>query len=235
MYRTDEADAAGRGISRRDLEQAGEGGALELSRYSAAAKRTLDVFLAGGLLLVFLPLLAAVAFGVWRSSPGPIFYSQPRVGRRGKSFRFYKFRSMVTNSDEFLTSFLESNPAAQSRWNEFQKLDDDPRITSFGRFIRRSSLDELPQLWNVLKGDMSLVGPRPCMLDQRILYGRHWGAYCAVRPGLTGLWQVSGRNRLTYQQRVALDADYVKRWSVWLDIKILLRTVRVVLTGDGSQ
>ena len=235
MYRTDEADAARGGLPRLDVEHASESAPFELPRYAAAAKRIFDLLLAGALLLIFLPLLGAIAFGVWRSSPGPIFYSQARVGSHGKSFRFYKFRSMVTNSDGFLTRFLESNPAAQLRWTEFQKLDDDPRITPFGRFIRRSSLDELPQLWNVLKGDMSLVGPRPCMVDQRVLYGRHWGAYCAVRPGLTGLWQVSGRNRLSYQQRVALDAEYVDRWSLWLDIKILVRTVSVVLTGDGSQ
>ncbi|WP_420849321.1 sugar transferase [Ramlibacter henchirensis] len=207
----------------------------ELQRLAAVSKRAFDLVFAGGLLLVLLPLFAFVAFGVWRSSRGPILYNQQRVGMRGKMFRFYKFRSMVTNSDEFLTSFLESNPGAKSRWEEFQKLDDDPRITPFGRFIRRSSLDELPQLWNVLKGDMSLVGPRPCMADQRALYGRHWVSYCAVRPGMTGLWQVSGRNRLTYQQRVALDTDYVERWSPFLDVKILLRTFIVVLTGDGSQ
>ena len=235
MYRTDEADAARGGVSGRGSDCAREIAALKLSPHAALAKRALDVILAGGLLLIFLPVLGVIAFGVWRSSPGPIIYSQPRVGQGGKPFRFFKFRSMVTNSDEFLTSFLESNPAAMTRWNEFQKLDDDPRITSFGRFIRRSSLDELPQLWNVVKGDMSLVGPRPCMVDQRVLYGGHWPAYCAVRPGLTGLWQVSGRNRLTYQQRVALDADYVRKWSVWVDAKILLRTIRVVVTGDGSQ
>jgi Undecaprenyl-phosphate galactose phosphotransferase WbaP len=235
MYRTDEAGAASSGVVKRSGFENADVVAYELPGHAAFAKRSMDVVLAGGLLLILLPMIAAIAIGVWRSSPGPIFYSQPRAGRRGKSFRFYKFRSMVTNSDEFLTSILESDPVAKSKWNEFQKLDDDPRITRFGRFIRRSSLDELPQLWNVLKGDMSLVGPRPCMVDQRVLYGPHWAAYCAVRPGLTGLWQVSGRNRLTYQQRVALDVDYVRCWSPWLDAKILLRTIKVVLTGDGSQ
>jgi Undecaprenyl-phosphate galactose phosphotransferase WbaP len=235
MYRTEGAGEARTGALRREAEFHGEVAALELRPLPATLKRALDIVLGGGLLLVLLPLLVLIAVGVWRSSSGPIIYSQPRAGRRGKPFRFYKFRSMVTNSEEFLTSFLESNPGAKSQWEEFQKLEDDPRITPFGRFIRRSSLDELPQLWNVLKGDMSLVGPRPCMVDQRVLYGRHWVAYCAVRPGLTGLWQVSGRNKLTYQQRVALDVDYIRRWSPWLDIKILLRTVRVVLTGDGSQ
>jgi len=235
MYRTEGAGEARTGALRREAEFQSEVASLQLAPLSAFAKRALDILLAGGLLLMFLPLVVFIVVGVWRSSPGPILYNQPRAGRHGKPFRFYKFRSMMIDSDEFLTSFLESNPSAKSRWDEFQKLEDDPRITPFGRFIRRSSLDELPQLWNVLKGDMSLVGPRPCMVDQRALYGAHWAAYCAVRPGLTGLWQVSGRNRLTYQQRVALDADYVTRWSAWLDIKILLRTVKVVLTGYGSQ
>lgn len=234
MYRTDRAgEGAFGGANEDDLK--GQASVLALPPKHAFFKRAFDLVFGSALLVLFLPVLALIAFGVWRSSPGPVIYSQPRVGIRGKAFRFYKFRSMVVNSDEYLTSFLESNPQAKSQWEEFQKLDDDPRITRFGQFIRRTSLDELPQLWNVVKGDMSLVGPRPCMVQQREFYGRHWAAYCAVRPGLTGLWQVSGRNRLTYQQRVALDADYVRRWSPWLDLKILLRTVGVVLTGDGSQ
>lgn len=233
MYRTDEVSATVTTGVNGDLPR--EVVPLEMPVYASLAKRAFDIVLAFGLLILFLPVLAFIAFGVWRSSPGPIIYSQPRAGRRGKPFRFYKFRSMVTNSDEFLSSFLETNPAAKAQWGEFQKLEDDPRITRFGRFIRRSSLDELPQLWNVLKGDMSLVGPRPCMIDQKLLYGPSWGAYCAVRPGLSGLWQVSGRNKLTYRDRVALDVQYVKNWSLWLDLRILLRTFRVVLTGDGSQ
>lgn len=235
MYRTEGSGELRGGLQPKEAEFDGEVVSPQLHWISEAIKRTFDVVAASVLLVIFLPLLVLISLSVWRSSPGPVFYSQPRVGRHGRPFRFYKFRSMVTNSDEFLISFLESNPVAKSRWDEFQKLEDDPRITPFGRFIRRSSLDELPQLWNVLKGDMSLVGPRPCMVDQRMLYGRRWAAYCAVRPGMTGLWQVSGRNRLTYEQRVALDVDYVQKWSPWLDFKILFRTFRVVLTGDGSQ
>jgi len=200
-----------------------------------AVKRGVDI--AGALVFftVFLPLYVAVAIGVRRSSHGPALYSQRRIGREGRLFRFYKFRSMVVDSDEVLSSFLDSDADARNEWETYQKLADDPRITRFGRFIRRTSLDELPQFWNVLRGEMSLVGPRPCMPGQERLYGPYWATYCAMKPGLTGLWQVSGRNRLSYRQRVRLDARYANEWSLWLDAKILLKTVKVVLTGDGSQ
>ncbi len=200
-----------------------------------AIKRGIDI--AGALVFftLFLPLFLAVAIGVRWSSHGPALYSQRRIGREGRTFRFYKFRSMVVDSDEVLSSFLDSDPDAKNEWDTFQKLSDDPRITRFGRFIRKTSLDELPQFWNVLKGEMSLVGPRPCMPAQEGFYGAYWPIYCAMKPGLTGLWQVSGRNRLSYRQRVRLDARYANEWSLWLDAKILLKTVKVVLTGDGSQ
>ena len=165
----------------------------------------------------------------------PVHYWQMRLGRGGKAFRFYKFRSMCLNADGMLERHLATHPDARVQWRRYQKLDDDPRITPLGRFLRRTSLDELPQLFNVLKGDMSLVGPRPCMERQRTLYGPHWSRYCDMRPGITGLWQVSGRNRLTYAQRVELDMTYASEWSLWLDVKIMVRTVRVVLTHDGSS
>ncbi|RYF44532.1 MAG: sugar transferase, partial [Comamonadaceae bacterium] len=142
---------------------------------------------------------------------------------------------MVVNGDEILARHLASDPQARAQWNTFQKLDDDPRITPLGRLIRKFSLDELPQFFNVLKGDMSLVGPRPCMTRQRSLYGPHWKHYCQMRPGITGLWQVSGRNRLSYADRVALDVAYARDWSLWLDVKILARTVWVVIKSDGSS
>lgn len=207
----------------------------QMRRPYRAIKRAIDVTIALICVVLFFPLSVIVAIGVRHSSPGPIIYSQPRAGRGGRVFRFYKFRSMVEDSEEVLSSYLDSDPSAREEWAAYQKLDRDPRITPFGRFIRRSSLDELPQFWNVLKGDMSLVGPRPCMPQQLTLYGRHWASYCAVKPGLTGLWQVSGRNRLTYEQRVALDARYVRNWSIWLDLQILMKTVKVVLTGEGSR
>jgi len=205
------------------------------SKLGLAVKRGADIAAALMFFTVFLPLYVAVAIGVRWSSHGPALYSQNRVGRHGRIFRFYKFRSMVVDSDEVLSTFLDSDSGAKSEWEQYQKLRDDPRITRFGRFIRKTSLDELPQFWNVLKGEMSLVGPRPCMPNQERLYGRHWATYCALKPGLTGLWQVSGRNKLTYAQRVRLDARYANEWSLWLDAKILLKTVKVVLTSHGSQ
>jgi lipopolysaccharide/colanic/teichoic acid biosynthesis glycosyltransferase len=198
-------------------------------------KRVIDIIGASLFLIVCMPLFVVIAVGVCLSSPGPVFYVQSRAGKGGRRFNFYKFRSMRVDSDEVLTSFLEEDPEAKLKWEQFQKIDDDPRVTRFGRFIRRTSLDEIPQFWNVLIGDMSLVGPRPCMLDQQRLYGQHWAAYCAVRPGITGLWQVSGRNKLTYQQRVLLDARYVQGWSLVADLKILAKTAAVVLRAHGAH
>lgn len=231
MFRSnnDFFDATGAAVPRADAVRPA------LPAFDLRVKRAFDI--AGALIFftVFLPLYLAIAVGVRLTSRGPIFYSQERIGLNGRSFRFYKFRSMVENSEEVFNSFLDSDHEAREQWERYQKLDRDPRITWFGHFIRRTSLDELPQFWNVLMGDMSIVGPRPCMPKQKNLYGAQWGAYCAVRPGLTGLWQVSGRNRLTFEQRVHLDAQYVRKWSIWLDLRILVRTVGVVLTGHGSR
>ena len=165
----------------------------------------------------------------------PVHFWQKRCGKDGCGFNFYKFRSMIKNSEDVLEEHLSKNDFARTEWDLFQKLAEDPRITPVGRFIRRFSIDELPQILNVLKGDMSLVGPRPCMESQRHLYGKHWGSYCAMRPGITGLWQVSGRNRLPYSKRVELDAFYVANWSLWLDAKIIFRTFSAVITGEGCR
>ncbi|RYF35126.1 MAG: sugar transferase [Comamonadaceae bacterium] len=200
-----------------------------------AAKRAMDIVGALVFFTVLGPLYLVVALAVLISMGAPIHYWQPRLGRGGRRFRFHKFRSMVHDSDEALRSYLGSNDMAKTEWDTFQKLKSDPRITPLGRIIRKASLDELPQFWNVLKGDMSLVGPRPCMERQRSLYGSGWECYCSMKPGITGLWQVSGRNKLSYARRVELDVEYVTRWSLWLDVKILLKTVRIVVTGDGSQ
>jgi lipopolysaccharide/colanic/teichoic acid biosynthesis glycosyltransferase len=199
------------------------------------AKRTLDIVGALTFFALFGPLYLMVALFVGISMGRPVHFWQHRLGEGGHRFRFYKFRSMVRNSDVVLDEFLSRNDMARTEWDTFQKLEKDPRITPFGQFIRKLSLDELPQFWNVLKGDMSLVGPRPCMERQRTLYGKGWEHYCAMRPGITGLWQVSGRNRLSYARRVELDVEYVSNWSLWLDIKILLKTVRAVVTGEGSR
>lgn len=200
-----------------------------------SAKRTIDVVGASLFFLLCGPLYLLVALGVRLSMGSPVHFWQNRLGTSGRRFRFYKFRSMVHNSDDVLDDFLSRNDMARTEWDTFQKLEKDPRITPIGQLIRKMSLDELPQFWNVLKGDMSLVGPRPCMERQKSLYGSNWEHYCAMRPGITGLWQVSGRNRLPYAKRVELDAYYVNNWSLWLDIKILLKTVLTVLTGDGSR
>jgi lipopolysaccharide/colanic/teichoic acid biosynthesis glycosyltransferase len=207
------------------------------ARFSAGnlAKRTFDIVAAAALILIFMPLFALISCGVIISSPGPVFYSQLRIGRAGKPFKFFKFRSMVINADAVLKQFLEGDATARDQWAKYQKLVRDPRVTNFGRFLRVSSLDELPQLWNVLLGDMSLVGPRPCMASQHSLYGPHWAAYCSVRPGITGLWQVSGRSKLTFSERVELDARYVESRSFGFDLKIMMRTIAVVLRAEGSH
>ena len=199
------------------------------------AKRIVDVLFALLFFVCFGWLYLIVALGVLLTSGHPILYSQPRFGRNGKEFRFYKFRSMVPDAKAVLEDYLKKNPDAEQQWKAYQKLENDPRVTKFGALIRRTSIDELPQFWNVLIGDMSIVGPRPCMLQQKELYGTHWEQYCAVRPGITGLWQVSGRNQLSFEARVQLDAEYVKSLSVSGDIRIFVKTIFVVLTGQGSH
>lgn len=206
-----------------------------LSTSQRVAKRALDIAGALFFLSIFGLFYVAIALAVRLCMGGPVHYWQHRIGQGGRSFRFYKFRSMVVNADEILERHLAENPKAREEWNAFQKLADDPRITPLGKVMRKFSIDELPQFFNVLKGDMSLVGPRPCMTRQRSLYGQHWRRYCEMRPGLTGLWQVSGRNRLSYAARVELDMAYASQWSLWLDVKILARTVWVVLRSDGSS
>ncbi|MEL6937235.1 MAG: exopolysaccharide biosynthesis polyprenyl glycosylphosphotransferase, partial [Cyanobacteria bacterium J06636_28] len=184
--------------------------------------------------IISLPLIVLIALTIRLDSRGPIFYRQTRIGRRGRPFKAWKFRTMVPNADQVLKEYLISHPELRTNWAQDRKLKYDPRITRLGRWLRRTSLDELPQLWNVLRGEMSLVGPRPIVHDEVKLYEEKFELYTQVLPGLTGLWQVSGRNNITYQERVNLDAYYVRNWSVWLDIYILIRTVWVVLMGDGA-
>ena len=207
----------------------------QLTLLQRSVKRSVDILGALTFFLLLGPVYLAVALAVRISMGHPVHFWQTRMGEGGQRFRFYKFRSMVRNSENILDEYLSKNDVARTQWDTFQKLEKDPRITPLGHFIRKLSLDELPQFWNVLKGDMSLIGPRPCMERQRSLYGKHWEHYCAMRPGITGLWQVSGRNRLSYAQRVELDAQYVTNWSLWLDIKILAMTVTAVISGEGSR
>lgn len=196
--------------------------------------RVLDVVGAAILLIAFAPLMLLIAIAVFIADPGPIFFSQKRLGRDGKLFDCYKFRTMATDAEARLAKLLESDPAARREWAMAQKLRDDPRIVGIGKFLRKSSLDELPQLWNVLRGDMSLVGPRPIVQNEASRYGKYLPYYYAVKPGITGLWQISGRSDTTYRRRVAFDVVYVQKCQVKDNIRILALTVPLVLAGRGS-
>lgn len=197
-------------------------------------KRCMDflVAVAGG--LVLMPFLCYLALAVKMSSRGPILYGHTRIGRNGRRFKAWKFRTMFQDSGAVLEQYLESNPDAKEEWDRDHKLRYDPRITRIGRFLRKTSLDEIPQLWNVICGDMSLVGPRPIVNDEVPKYGPYYALYTMVKPGITGLWQVSGRNNTTYDERVQLDAYYVRNWSPWMDIVLLFKTIRIVLFAKGA-
>ncbi len=187
------------------------------------------------LLTLFAPLMAVVAWLIWRRDGRPIFFGHYRVGRDGQMFKCWKFRSMVLNSAEMLADLLKNDPAARAEWDRDQKLTNDPRITPVGAFLRKTSLDELPQLFNVLKGEMRLVGPRPITLAELDRYGEARWHYLNAMPGMTGLWQVSGRSDTTYEERVELDRDYVEQRSLWSDAVILIKTIAVVLGKGGAR
>jgi len=199
-----------------------------------ATKRFFDlaISIVGG--LVASPIILLIMFLIFIESPGPVFYGHKRLGRFGKPFKSWKFRSMVRNSDEVLARHLAENPEAQAEWNESFKLRNDPRITKMGALLRRTSLDELPQIWNVIKGEMSLIGPRPIIQAEVERYGQYYGVFSSVLPGMSGLWQVSGRSDTNYAERVALDVYYVQSWSLWMDAHIFLKTFGVVLFGKGA-
>lgn len=198
-----------------------------------ALKRLFDLVGSATLLLLLSPLFAFVAFKVSRDG-GSAFFGHERVGQGGQPFKCYKFRSMVVNAQEVLKDLLERDPAARAEWEKDFKLKNDPRINPIGHFLRRTSLDELPQLWNVLKGEMSLVGPRPVVQAELERYGDDVVYYLMAKPGMTGLWQVSGRNDVDYDTRVYFDAWYVKNWSLWTDIAILFKTISVVTGSRGA-
>jgi Undecaprenyl-phosphate galactose phosphotransferase WbaP len=201
------------------------------SRY---VKRLLDLSLTLALAPIIIPILAFFALLIKLEDGGTVFYSNERMGFRGRKFKAWKLRSMVANGDAVLWKHFEANPADRDQWLATQKLKRDPRLTAVGRFIRKTSIDEIPQFWNVLRGEMSIVGPRPVLEGQVNIYGPSYALYQEVRPGITGLWQVSGRNHLTFAERVALDKYVIQNWSVWLDLYILARTAGAVLTGDGA-
>lgn len=195
--------------------------------------RIFDIMIAFFAILVFLPFLVLAAIAIKLSAPGPVLFVQRRVGCDGKLFPCFKFRSMVVNAQEVLAALLETSPEARAEWERDQKLRSDPRITPIGAILRKTSLDELPQLFNILAGHMSVVGPRPIVEAEILRYGQRFDAYCSVRPGLTGLWQVSGRNEVPYDVRVRLDALYALRKSVLYDFGICMRTVPAVLASRG--
>jgi len=196
-------------------------------------KRSFDIISTFCGLIVLAPVIATLALIV-KLDGGPAFYRHKRLGLGGKTFSCYKLRSMMPNGAEVLTKYLESNPAARAEWQNDHKLRNDPRVTMIGAFMRCTSLDELPQLFNVLRGDMSVVGPRPIIVAETTKYDNDIAYYYRVRPGITGLWQVSGRNDVTYAERVHMDSWYVRNWSVWYDLVILCKTVAVVLKGRGA-
>lgn len=202
-------------------------------RWPQLLKRGFDIVASLSALVIGSPILCWIAIKVLASGR-PIFYGHKRVGRNGKPFPCYKFRTMMPNADVLLRELLANDPAAKEEWERDFKLKNDPRITPIGRFLRRTSLDELPQLWNVLKGEMSLVGPRPIVDAELERYGNQVDYYLEARPGITGLWQISGRNDITYDTRVYLDAWYVKNWSLFSDLVILFKTVKVIFKKDGA-
>lgn len=196
-------------------------------------KRLFDMVASTCLLLFLSPLMLLLAWRI-RADGGPAVFRHERVGRNGQTFPCFKFRTMAVDAEQQLHRLLASDPALQAEWERDHKLKNDPRISPVGHFLRRTSLDELPQLFNVIRGEMSLVGPRPIVQGELVKYGADVDYFLMVRPGITGLWQVSGRNDVDYEQRVYLDTWYVKNWSLWYDIAILFKTLRVVLRRDGA-
>lgn len=186
-------------------------------------------------LVFFAPVLLAIAALIWFTEGGPVLFGHERIGQGGRRFRCLKFRTMAVDADRMLREILASDPAARAEWQAQHKLSRDPRVSRLGALLRRTSLDELPQFWNVLRGEMSMVGPRPVVADELVHYGVHLAEYLAGPPGLTGLWQVSGRSNTTYAERVALDVEYVRSRSFARDLGIIVKTALVVLKRDGAR
>lgn len=224
-------------VATRDL-----GGALGLEMqhkllipFYQQLKRWMDLALSitGG--LVILPLLAILATLVRMDSPGPVFFRQERIGKNGKPFKVWKFRTMYVDAEVRLQQILEERPDLKAEFEQFHKLRQDPRVTRFGDFLRKSSLDELPQLWNVMRGEMGLVGPRPVSREEVLQMQSARDLILSVRPGITGYWQVSGRNNISYTERVQMELYYVRKWSIWFDLYLLGRTIRTVISGHGAH
>ena len=196
--------------------------------------RALDIIVALAALVVFAPIMLVAAIAILVTSSGPVLFRQRRIGQNGEFFTCLKFRTMHVDAAEMLDALLANDPAARAEWQRNHKLKNDPRIIGIGNFLRKTSFDELPQLFNVLAGDMAVVGPRPIIPPEIARYGRHFGAYCSVRPGITGLWQVTGRSDTSFRRRVACDIVYARRKSPLVDLRIIMCTVPVVLIGRGA-
>ncbi|MEO5842095.1 MAG: sugar transferase [Acidimicrobiales bacterium] len=220
-------------FSAPSLEQIRDEGILVIRSYDRV-KRLIDILVAGLLLLVSLPLLAILVVAIKFASPGPAIFAHERAGRGGRVFRCYKLRTMVPNADAVLHAVLANDPVLRDEFARKAKLTVDPRVYPLGGWLRRLSIDELPQLWNVVRGDMSLVGPRPLALRETNMYGSALWVVLMVRPGLTGIWQVSGRNDLAYDKRVALDVNYAKNHTFTKDVSIMLRTAPVLVRPGRS-
>ncbi|MBD2293896.1 sugar transferase [Anabaena sphaerica FACHB-251] len=198
------------------------------------AKRLFDIAFSLSVLILFFPIYIILALLIAVSSEGPIFYVQERVGKNYHRFKCIKFRTMVSNADEILVQMMETSPELRQEFASTFKLKQDPRITKIGHFLRITSLDEFPQFWNVLKGDMSVVGPRPLVVEELPKYGCHIDEILTIRPGITGLWQVSGRNDIPYPRRIQIDLHYVKFRNFWLDLCIILKTINVVIIPNNN-
>lgn len=205
-----------------------------LARRNKWLKRIIDFLGSAFLILIFSPILILLSLLIAISSPGPVFYRQERLGKDFHPFHVLKFRSMVLGAEEKLQELLEKNLIAKTEYDKFHKLENDPRVTKIGTFLRKYSLDELPQLWNVLKGEMSLSGPRAYMSSELDNMGSYASTILRVTPGITGWWQVSGRNNTSFQKRLEMDEYYISNWSLWMDTYIILKTVLVVISGTGT-
>lgn len=205
----------------------------ERKLYAGPLKRSLDLVLSTAALLFFMPLMGIV-FAIVRRDGGPGLFVHRRVGRNGREFGCLKFRTMVVDAEASISSYLKSNPTERAEWEATRKLKNDPRVTRLGKILRQTSIDELPQLINVIVGDMSIVGPRPVTVSELRKYGTRSGAYLSIRPGITGLWQVSGRSDTSYDFRVALDEEYSQNVSINLDLYLIVRTFFVVLKREGA-
>lgn len=208
---------------------------LEFQIKHRVIKRIFDILFSLTILIIFIPVFALIAIAVRFTSYGPIVYGHKRIGRGGKVFKCYKFRTMYKDADERLKTILESDAEMKKEWEECYKLKNDTRVTQVGSFLRKTSLDEFPQFWNVLKGDLSVVGPRPVILDEVIKhYGEKAAKVLSIRPGLTGLWQVSGRSDTSYAKRISLDEEYINNQSLALDIKLVLKTIPAMISSKGA-